>query len=1001
MTPVLFNLLALAAASGAQAGTDSPPPPSDQAPIVVTGSRIPRPNQTSDSPIQSVRPEEFTITGVPNVEQTLNQLPQLVAGMTNTSNNPGGGAATLDLRGLGSVRTLILVNGRRWIADDAGSVPDVDVNTIPAALIDRVDIVTGGASAVYGSDAVTGVINFVLKSRLDGLHLEATQNVTQRGDGKVSSVDLSYGGAFFGDRARLIVSLGGLNQSPVLQNARILSSVSLTDACVIPGTRAATGASQPALTPQCDPPNVFGFVAGGSALIPGSLIPGFIRFPVAGSSALVPNLGLSFEPNGQPHRFNRDTDLYNFAPANYLQVGFRRRSANAFPSFEISRALTLYSELSYIRTTSPNQLAPVAAQPRGVTMNLDNPFLTPEAARILEINFGRDAAGNPGFLTTPEGFVLNPAFAGDADGMVRLPLILSRLEDIGPRQVLNTRVAKRGLIGGRGDLGRNWHYDVFFSSSHVKHEAAYLNSGSAMRLRQAILARRDPATGAIACIDPSNGCVPANIFGAGNLSGAAADFIRTDPVDVSIIKEQIAEGSVRGELPLLAAGPAGLVIGATWRRTSYAFVPDPSLFTGDDLGFSGGAPAAGSTHVWELFNEARIPLLAGRRFAHELSAELGLRYSRYDSVGATWTYKALADWSPVRGLRIRGGYQRAVRAPNVRELFQERFEDFTFLLDPCSARAGLVENADVAAACIRNGVPPASFDILEPGTVALALTRGNPDANAETADTFTIGAVLTPRRFPGLSATIDFYDIRIKEAIALLDGGGTWMLFGCILGAHGDPAAPVCQHFERDSDGAVAFLDQSTANIPFIRARGVDWQLNYRRDLTWGLLGDRDRAEISAAGTVYLKNGMRPNASLGELACLGTYASFACSNTLGGAVPKWKLLNRLTYGTGPASLTVRHRWFSATRDPRVYQASHFGFISDIPEEGRVLESRHYFDATATVAVNDRFRLTFGVNNLTDAKPAITGDVQSQANTDPSLYDVLGRRFFVTVAARLD
>jgi outer membrane cobalamin receptor len=200
-TPFLLSAVLAAQPAPEQEPAEQPAEQSaETTTIVVTGTRIQTPNRKSASPIQTVRSEDFLLTGVPNVEQTLNQLPQLVPSFTNTSNNPGTGAATLDLRGLGSVRTLPLVNGRRWIANDAGEIPEVDVNTIPAALIDRVDIVTGGASAVYGSDAVTGVINFILKKKLDGLHLEARQNLTERGDASVSSADLTFGTGFGGGR---------------------------------------------------------------------------------------------------------------------------------------------------------------------------------------------------------------------------------------------------------------------------------------------------------------------------------------------------------------------------------------------------------------------------------------------------------------------------------------------------------------------------------------------------------------------------------------------------------------------------------------------------------------------------------------------------------------------------------------------------------------------------------------------------------------------------------
>ena len=610
---------------------------------------------------------------------------------------------------------------------------------------------------------VTGVVNFVFRNTLDGLHVSGTQNLTSRSDGAVSNVDVSYGGSLWDGRAKLVVSGGWLRQRPLLQNDRDSSRVALAEACVVPGTRAPNGVSTPAFDPDCVPPNEWGFVAGGSDGIPGTRIGDPVFLPAGGGWTFVPD-GIRFDESGNAVPFVEETDLYNYAPANYLQVGFKRWSANAFPSFEISPAVTLYSELSYIRTKSPQQQAPLpAALGFGLPVvpvaliNLDNPFLTPASAQTLDINYGVDANGNTGVIESETGFALNPAYGGDADGIVELPGLESRLEALGPRRLRNLRYARRGLIGARGDLAADWHYDLFLSSSRVKHIVDYQNGGSASRLQQAILARRDPVTGQIVCIDPSNGCVPANIFGPGNLSEAAAAYIRTSPADTTIIKERIAEGSVRGELPLGGAGPLGVVLGTTWRRTSYAFVPDSTLFTGDELGFSYGAPAAGSTKVWELFGEARVPLLARRRFAHELTAEIGARFSRYDTVGGVWTWKALGDWSPVAGLRLRGGFQRAVRAPNVRELYEVDTLDFPFALDPCAAEAGLLGDPAVLAACLRNGAVAQYLPFLRFESFnSFGSFRGNPDVKAEVARTFTLGAVVTPAAVPGLTVTVNY-----------------------------------------------------------------------------------------------------------------------------------------------------------------------------------------------------------------------------------------------------
>ena len=409
-------------------------------------------------------------------------------------------------------------------------------------------------------------------------------------------------------------------------------------------------------------------------------------------------------------RYFGPTDSYNFAPVNYLQVELERVSANVLGSIEISSAFEPFAELSYIRTKSPQQLAPAAAiigtgadSVFPALINLDNPFLSPEASQALEISFGRDSAGRRGFIGNPGvGFSVNPAFSGDADGLVSPGIISSRLEGLGPRVVDNRRDAYRGLIGFRGEIKRGWSYEAYYSRSFVAHDTFFYNSASAKRLQQALLARQLPS-GEIVCIDPSNGCVPINIFGEQEISPEAADFLRIDPVEKTRVKEQIAEMALKGDLAELPAGTLNVVLGANWRRTSYTFTPDDSFEEGDTLGFLKSTGAAGSTQVFEVFGEALVPIARDKRFADELSAELGLRYSDYDSVGGVWTWKVMGNWAPFRGLRFRTGLQQAIRAPNARELYEETTTDFGFAVDPCAPINGFVLTADLIAACERNG----------------------------------------------------------------------------------------------------------------------------------------------------------------------------------------------------------------------------------------------------------------------------------------------------------
>ena len=997
MTPGLPSVLALAAASAAQTAPDSAREPPDPAAIVITGTRIQTPNRTSASPVQSVAKQDFTITGVANVEQTLNLLPQLAPSFTTTSNNPGTGAATLDLRGLGSVRTLILVNGRRWIADDAGKIPEVDVNTIPAALIERVDIVTGGASAVYGSDAVTGVINFVLKSKVQGIHLEARQNITEMKDGSVSSVDLTAGTSFLRGKGNVMISAGWLRQEPVLRNDRAFARFNFSNACVVKGTADKYGSSLAADVDECSGDDVeWGLIHLGSSVIPEGRIFGPMSVPVPGGG--LARLMTRFAPGGSIVRYFGPTDSYNFAPENYLQVPLRRKSANLLGSIAISNHFEPYTELSFVRTRSPQQLASGTVfigsgsdSIDALTVNLDSPFLSAQGRQVLDINFGVDSAGNAGILRTPSGPIVNPAYGGDADGIVHVegrPFV-SRLTGLGPRRVDNDRKAYRALLGMRGALFSDWRYDAFYSRSHVSHDTHYFNTASERRLQQAMLARIDTTTGQAVCIDPTGGCVPVNIFGQQDVSDAAAEFLRINPVERTRVDEQVAEASVNGSLVELPAGPVKTALGASWRKTSYIFRPDRSFEDGDSIGFLASTAAAGSTDVFEVFGETLIPLLAGKPFADELNAELGARYSRYDSVGGVVTWKAMANWSPERRLRVRAGVQHAVRAPNARELFEEASANADFTLDPCAPGDGLVLTPEAAAACERNGGGGLPNDLYE----AIVHRSGSTDLKAETARTLTVGAVMRP--FDWLDATVDYYDINIRDAIGPFGGGGGFIIAGCILGG-ADPADPLCQAYRRGPDGFVSDVFVPTANLARLRTRGIDWQLNARLPLLSG------RLALSLSGTRLLASDVEVNRNLPKIHCAGSFG-FPCGNTIQGtATPRWKLFNQAGWTIGPVTWTVRHRYFSATNDGiyALNKTLNQPPPTNIPAIARTLADRHYFDAAVAFAVGERFRLTFGVNNLANKLPSLVGDQQVQDNTDPSLYDVLGRRFFATLTARV-
>jgi iron complex outermembrane recepter protein len=982
-------------------------PAEEAAEIVITGTRLPSAGIEALSPVETVDEAAFDVTGVVNIEQTLNLYPQLIPGFTNTSNNPGTGAATLDLRGLGSFRTLVLVDGRRWIANDAGSIPEVDVNTIPAALIDRVDILTGGASAVYGSDAVSGVVNIILDHDFDGLVAEAQQNISERGDAAVTSADLTFGTGFARDDGRIILSAGYLKRDALLQGERDLSRFALNEGCALAGTRTRFGLSEPApnLAGDCSGPNEeIALLSSGSPTIPAGLISGVAFFPIDGSPALRRNMGVRFGPDGSALPFDFARDAFNFAIDNFLQVPLERRSGQALGSLSIG-STELHALAAYIRTDGDQQLASAPAMIGGpaapARINLDNPFLPAATRALLDLNFGVDPAGARGvngrFGPNP---TVNPRYAGDADGIVVLPnLLRRRLEELGPRILLNRRDAIRGQIGARGPIAADWDFDLFASWSRARHRATSINGASASRLQQAILAVRDPATGAIRCLDPSGGCAPANIFGEGRLSPEAAAFLRADAESVTTVEEYVGEATAAGPVARLPDGEIEALAGVSARRTSYDYRPDPIQFERDFIGFtSGGPPATGAVEVKEAFVETRLPLLADRRFARELSVEAGLRFSDYADIGSVWSWKAQAGWSPLRGLRFRGGYQRAIRAPNVVELYQaERTGDvFGEQFDPCFVSAGRTADPAIAAACVRNGVPADAIATFEPGPVsAVARFGGSPDLVPEKARTLTVGVAYAGRSPLPISATLDYYDTRIERAIGIRGGGALFVTYGCILGG-GDPGDPLCQAYRRDPDGLITSFDLLNDNLGAIGARGFDWRVAIDAPLDLG----GATLSFSTSGTHYLDNYKLPNENFGEIECAGFFG-LSCGTTLSGSVPRWKLLNQAVVDAGGLSLTLRHSYFSSTRDSRLSVNRAFGLapVFLMATEAVRLESRHHIDLVLGVDAGETFQFRFGVNNLTDAKPAITGGAQVQANTDPSLYDVIGRRFFISVRAR--
>lgn len=941
---LLVGSLALAAPALAQVGSPTNQvqpgaavePTAEEGEVVVTGSRIARRDLETAAPVAVVSQEEFQLTGAVNVEQVLNQLPQVIPGATAFSNNPGGGVSTLDLRGLGPTRTLILVNSRRYMFYDANQL--VDANTIPSFLIENVEAVTGGASAVYGSDAMSGVINFKLRNDLNGVLAGGQYNITERGDGRRYNGYLAVGTTLGGDdRGHATVYGEYYRRQAVFQGARDFSAVDLTEDSFVNPTR---------------------FVVGGSSTTPTTRATSTLGAACPTGNVFCGPQGGYFATAGAV-RGRTGADTFNFAPDNYLQVPQERYLLGGYADYDFVDGHTAYIETSFINNRVANQLA---ATPITGNFNVNiaavSPFLNAAAIASLRQLDATAGNGNP---------TLN-------DGVVQLALQRRAIET-GGRNSLDERNAFRFLGGVRGPITEKFNYDLYYSYGRTRN--ANIQAGNISR--SAFQAGLNGTADAI------------NIFGPGTLTPAMVDQISILAQNGDISTLQVANGSVSGQLFNLGLGgdDVGIAFGGEYRKVSGQFIPDTALSSGDVIGFNAGDPTAGNYNVKEAFAEINVPVIARKPFFYALNLSGAVRYSDYSlgNVGGVWAYSGQAEWSPIRDIKFRGQYQRAVRAPNVAELFGGQAVGFPQAQDPC-AQSTAASNATIRALCIATGVPAAAV-----GTATLQLNNqiqgvfgGNPDLQEETSDSFTGGVVIRPSFVPGLSLTADYYNIKIKDTISTLGGGLGNSLDLCYNQVQ-DINSVYCQAFvgtrnalgQFDGVNPPAILN---ANVGELKTQGIDVGADYSRPLGFSFFGqERSRINFFFQGTYVDQFTITPVAALPDIVnqCAGRFGTLACGNP----IPKYKWTSRVSLLDGPATLSLQWRHIGAVRD------------DDDATNYLVERIRAYnlLSLAASFNVNDQLNFSFGVNNLLDKQPRTLGGNKQQAGTYPSTYDVLGRDFF--------
>ncbi len=896
--------------------------------IQVTGSRIRRSELTAVTPIIEISAQEFAISGNLNIEQKLAELPSTLPSFGPSSNNPGNGTATVDLRGLGTSRTLVMVNGRRWVPADQSGV--VDLNTIPASLIENVEIITGGASAVYGSDAIGGVVNFKMKDDFEGVEISSLYDVTTEGDAEKFNVDLTMGGNFADDRGNAVLYVGYSKRESLFQGDRDFASVALTE-----------GAD--------------GLIPGGSSGIPGTRVfggPTLISGPNAGSS-----LG-RFNQDGSGNTFT-GADRFNYAPDNFLQLPQERLTMNAFSHFYINDETRIYSEISFIRNEVPQELAPTPAFTT-IEVNPNSAFFGADVQEAMLASGDLNAAGN------------YEMFVG------------RRMVENGSRQSIDTRDAMRILVGIDGYFNDDWSYDVYYSRSQMDQSNLLNNDVSASRFKQALLTN-DAGT---ACTDTSGGCVPINIFGEGNITDAAVGFVNVGASNVTTLKQEVFMATVSGSLPFTFPGAdesVGLVFGYEKRQDSSTFRPDEFLAAGDVLGFNAGLPTEGSYSSSEIFTEFSLPILSGKDFAEDLSLWGAARYADYSNIGGVTSFATALNWAPTDWVSSRIGFQSAVRAPNVSELFQGSANGFPGASDPCSV-GGYQPGVTSDALCISTGVAADQVGVFTQANSQIEGSfGGNENLTEETSDTFTVGLVVQPME--GLDFTIDYFSIKIEDAISSYGVNNTLNVCYNIVKDANDET---CQNISRRSDGNVDVVKSLNANVASIETSGIDFNVTYNTELDFGLFGDGSDLNIQFRSTFLSKYDTVPIVGLDEMnECAGYYG-----NTCGFPQPEFQSNTRVNWTNGDLTLSALFRYIGSTEDDQLSVDKDLSASDLIVSE---IDAAVYVDLSAAYVFSDNLAINFGIKNVFDEEPTPLGGSQSQANTFPETYDVIGPRVFLSAS----
>ncbi len=1002
--------------------------PAELQEVVVTGSRIQQnPNDVSISPIISVTAVEIAQTGLVRTEDLLNNLPQVVAENSSGQSISSNGTATVSLRGLGSQRTEVLIDGKRMAPGGGlGTSGSPDINQIPASMIERVDVLTGGASAVYGADAVAGVVNFIMNTHFQGVQLDADYgfnsfhnnngqylgllqaagdqippSTTNAGANRTAS--FIAGSNFADGKGNATVYFTYLNSSPAVGYQYDYAGCTLNTPSVLPGPGGLTcGGSRPSATGR------------------------FLELGKVGSSNFSTLADKTVDKTTGAFRNYTAADSYNYGALSYLQREQERYTAGSFLNYDVSDYANVYSQFMFARNTSTAQYGPSGEFAFGTpVISCANPLLT--AQEVATLCSPANIAANQATYG-PGGPAANPNVTGN-----NILLYLARRSvESGPRLDNYYSDSFREVLGVRGKFADAWSYDAYAQvtiSMTGDNEGNFLGTP---QIAQALNVVPNPAVGgdtklpvgAPVCQGVLNGsapnCVPWNIYVPGGVTAAQLAYLEVPSTYNITQTEYIAHTDVTGDLGKyglqIPTASSGLVVnlGSEWREEKYIFTPDYIFENGFASGGNGAQePIDGQFRVSEVFTEARLPIMDDKPGAYALSADAGYRYSSYTDGFDTNTWKVGLEWAPIRDVRIRGGYNKAIRAPNIEELYGPQVIGAGGTADPCWGMAvgqtpngmgGFVPgtgtvNGHSFAFCQNTGVTSTQFGhiLANPAAQINTSVGGNTSLTPEIADTYTAGIVFQPSFLPNFVASIDYYDIKITNTITSLSSNT--IVNNCGLTG----LASLCALIHRGAGTGSLWFNQSDfvnadeVNIGTVSTKGVDVTTHYLYDL--GAFG---KLTTNLVGTYVSSFDTQPLPTGGTYDCVGYYGT-----TCGAPLPRWRNVLGTTWATPWWGLDMTFRWryigpSSSDRTSGNPQLSQTYLASDSHIGGY-----SYFDFSASMPIGSVVSVRVGINNISDKAPPVVANgnysdcpnTSCNDNTWVGTYDTMGRYIYAHVTAK--